>query len=115
MLCSDAGTNESAFPRPASQDSAAARPPRSQERMWSVSTVVPSLLTTGKRCVFSPPLRNSLLPMHVWKLRPEARRRGVFRAMKRQWCFRVIESAGLVFGYFWYNGNVHSVLAKLLS
>ena len=27
--------------------------------------------------------------------------------MKRQWRFRVIESAGLVFAYFWYNANVH--------
>ena len=64
------------FPQTSKQDSAAARPPRSPERMWCVSTVVPSLLTTGKKCVFSPPLRNSLLPMHVWKLRPEARKSG---------------------------------------
>ena len=60
-------------------------------------------------------MRNSLLPMHVWKLRQEARSWGDFRVMKRQWRFRVIESAGLVFAYFWYNANVHAVLAKILS
>jgi hypothetical protein len=34
--------------------------------------------------------------------------------MKRQWWFRAVESAGLVFAYFWYNANVHAVLAKIL-
>ena len=35
--------------------------------------------------------------------------------MNRQWRFRTVESASLVFAYFWYNANVHAVLAKLLS
>jgi hypothetical protein len=35
--------------------------------------------------------------------------------MKKQWRFQVVESAGLVFAYFWYNANVHAVLAKILS
>jgi hypothetical protein len=35
--------------------------------------------------------------------------------MKRQWRFRVVESAGLVFASVWYNANVHAVLAKILS
>jgi hypothetical protein len=60
-------------------------------------------------------MRNSLLPVRVWKLRQEARNRGVCRIMKRRWRFRVVESAGLVFAYFWYNANVHAVLAKILS
>jgi hypothetical protein len=34
--------------------------------------------------------------------------------MKRQWRFRSVESAALVFAYFWYNANVHAVLARVL-
>jgi hypothetical protein len=34
--------------------------------------------------------------------------------MKRQWRFRAVESAVLVFAYFWYNANVHAVLARIL-
>jgi hypothetical protein len=34
--------------------------------------------------------------------------------MKKQW-FRVVESTALVFGYFWYNTSIHSVVARILS
>jgi len=34
--------------------------------------------------------------------------------MKRQWRFRAAESAALVFAYFWYNANIHAVLARVL-
>ena len=59
-------------------------------------------------------MRSGLLPMHVWKLRQEASKAGRGWAMKRQWRFRAIESAALVFAYFWYNANVHAVLARVL-
>ena len=35
--------------------------------------------------------------------------------MKRQWWFRVVESAGLVFAYFWYNANVPALMARILT
>jgi hypothetical protein len=34
--------------------------------------------------------------------------------MKRQLRFRAVESAALVFAYFWYNANIHTVLARVL-
>lgn len=59
-------------------------------------------------------MRSSLLPMHEWKLRQEASKAGRGWAMKRQWWFRVVKSAALVFAYFWYNANVHTLLARVL-
>jgi hypothetical protein len=59
-------------------------------------------------------MRSSLLPMHEWKLRQEASQAGRGWAMKRQWRFRAVESAALVFAYFWYNANVHAVLTRVL-
>jgi hypothetical protein len=35
--------------------------------------------------------------------------------MKKKWWFRAAEVTALVFGYFWYNANVHSVVARVLS
>ena len=35
--------------------------------------------------------------------------------MKRQWRFQVVESAGLVFAYFWYSANVPALVARILS
>ena len=35
--------------------------------------------------------------------------------MKRQWWFRVGKSAALLAGYFWYNGNIHLAIARILS
>jgi len=35
--------------------------------------------------------------------------------MKRQWRFRAVESTVLVLGYFWYNANLHAVIARILS
>jgi len=59
-------------------------------------------------------MRSGLLPMHEWKLRQEASRAGRGWAMRRQLRFRAVESAALVFAYFWYNPNVHAVLARVL-
>ena len=61
-------------------------------------------------------MRNSLLPMHGWKLKQTVRKiRERSRAMKKQWWFRAVESTGLVFGYFWHNANVHAVVARVLG
>jgi hypothetical protein len=35
--------------------------------------------------------------------------------MKKQWRFRAIESTILVCSYFWYNANIHAVLARIIS
>ena len=35
--------------------------------------------------------------------------------MKKQLRFRAIESTSVVLAYFWYNANLHAVVAKLLS
>jgi|GEM_PF-1306852 hypothetical protein len=35
--------------------------------------------------------------------------------MKKQWWVRVVDSVVLVSGYVWYNGNLHSMLARVLS
>jgi hypothetical protein len=35
--------------------------------------------------------------------------------MKKQWCFRVVESTALVLGYLWYNANLHAMVARILT
>lgn len=35
--------------------------------------------------------------------------------MKKQWWFRAVESTALVFGYFWYNANIHVVVTRVLG
>jgi hypothetical protein len=34
--------------------------------------------------------------------------------MKKQW-FRAVESAAMLFGYFWYNTSIHTVVARILA
>jgi hypothetical protein len=35
--------------------------------------------------------------------------------MKKRGWLRIVESAALVLGYYWYNGSIHSVVARVLS
>ena len=60
-------------------------------------------------------MRSLHLPVHMWKLKQMAKHREKLDFMKKRGRFRVVESTALVLGYFWYNGSIHSVVARVLS